>query len=495
MSLYPQRNFHDVISYREHFMGVARTELTRKAHKLYPIGRIAIRGHLNPQDEPRKRRASTHYFTGVSHPLTPFNSSDLFATDALWLNTFSSTQTHAPDTPENWLDQREVSPDIWRSNWASWRAHASQQFAFWGVESTAYERKVSLLKSAVTLSLDEVPPQAVRGDTLTLDAWIENTGAGHNVPAGFSQEREVWVELRLRDQGRPCVQDAECTDFMEPPLFLNDPNRYCVVHTPEGARDSALPESGAWEEAGRAERSGICGAAGYCMLYRSGYLIDRDGDGLTHDEDLRHVLIERDMDRFEERCVLPGPDADMRLRGVERGLVHFTNALQRVAVNEEGEPIEHPGVSLFTPTSQPFDPLASPLEPLFLQDPTLRRSHYPTERALYEQSRYRPAPLVTPEGTLLGLGLSAPHLLSANRAFNGHALQPFEPRLARYQVKIPQSVAGPLALEVKVRFRFFSPRLLRTLIARHPDLLREEMIDEGLDIVDMASDQRLIEIY
>jgi hypothetical protein len=28
---------------------------------------------------------------------------------------------------------------------------------------------------------------------------IENTGAGHKVPAGFSQEREIWVHLTVRD--------------------------------------------------------------------------------------------------------------------------------------------------------------------------------------------------------------------------------------------------------------------------------------------------------
>ena len=28
---------------------------------------------------------------------------------------------------------------------------------------------------------------------------IENVGAGHRVPAGFSQEREFWVHLRVTD--------------------------------------------------------------------------------------------------------------------------------------------------------------------------------------------------------------------------------------------------------------------------------------------------------
>jgi Fe-S-cluster-containing dehydrogenase component len=37
------------------------------------------------------------------------------------------------------------------------------------------------------------------GDTLEIPIEIENTGAGHRVPAGFSQERETWVEMTVRD--------------------------------------------------------------------------------------------------------------------------------------------------------------------------------------------------------------------------------------------------------------------------------------------------------
>lgn len=37
------------------------------------------------------------------------------------------------------------------------------------------------------------------GNTLTVPIEIENVGAGHRVPAGFSQERETWVELTVRD--------------------------------------------------------------------------------------------------------------------------------------------------------------------------------------------------------------------------------------------------------------------------------------------------------
>jgi hypothetical protein len=42
------------------------------------------------------------------------------------------------------------------------------------------------------------------GATLEVPVVLENIGAGHRVPAGFSQERETWVELRVTD-GRGSV--------------------------------------------------------------------------------------------------------------------------------------------------------------------------------------------------------------------------------------------------------------------------------------------------
>jgi hypothetical protein len=38
-----------------------------------------------------------------------------------------------------------------------------------------------------------------RGSRLGIPIEIENVGAGHRVPAGFSQEREIWVHLRVAD--------------------------------------------------------------------------------------------------------------------------------------------------------------------------------------------------------------------------------------------------------------------------------------------------------
>lgn len=45
----------------------------------------------------------------------------------------------------------------------------------------------------------EVPEPSRRGDRLQIPVEIENVGAGHRVPAGFSQEREIWVHMRVTD--------------------------------------------------------------------------------------------------------------------------------------------------------------------------------------------------------------------------------------------------------------------------------------------------------
>jgi hypothetical protein len=65
-------------------------------------------------------------------------------------------------------------------------------------------RRDLLLASALSLEID---PLVRRGSRLGVPVRIENVGAGHRVPAGFSQERELWVELSVRDaRGRLLYQ-------------------------------------------------------------------------------------------------------------------------------------------------------------------------------------------------------------------------------------------------------------------------------------------------
>lgn len=69
-----------------------------------------------------------------------------------------------------------------------------------GLPLGARARSELLLRSSVRLTLGTVEP---RGGGVEIPVTVENVGAGHRVPGGFSQERELWVELTVTDgQGR-----------------------------------------------------------------------------------------------------------------------------------------------------------------------------------------------------------------------------------------------------------------------------------------------------
>jgi hypothetical protein len=68
--------------------------------------------------------------------------------------------------------------------------------------------------------------------TLEIPIRIENVGAGHRVPAGFSQEREVWVEMTVTDArgdvvyqvGKLARPDADLGDKVFARITTSDAN-------------------------------------------------------------------------------------------------------------------------------------------------------------------------------------------------------------------------------------------------------------------------------
>lgn len=65
-----------------------------------------------------------------------------------------------------------------------------------GIPLGARQRRDLLLAKTFDLAIDR---PAVKNDVLEIPVVFENVGAGHRVPAGFSQEREVWIHLRVTD--------------------------------------------------------------------------------------------------------------------------------------------------------------------------------------------------------------------------------------------------------------------------------------------------------
>jgi hypothetical protein len=130
--------------------------------------------------------AVSHYFTSVEVPMTP-GFPDAFATDAS-------------------LD------------------------AF-GVPVGLRQRRDAMLRHTFALSMEQ--PTRTTSE-VRIPIRIENIGAGHRVPAGFSQEREFWVELEVRDARGDVVYRVGHVD--KPDEDLAD-KRFLRVTTSDDVRD------------------------------------------------------------------------------------------------------------------------------------------------------------------------------------------------------------------------------------------------------------------
>lgn len=145
------------------------------------------------------------------------------------------------------------------------------------------QRRQQMLQAACTLTLNGTPTEVqANAATLPIRLVVTNVAAGHRVPAGFSEERQVWIHLVVRDQVGLLYESGGLTDRAHP-------------ETQEAAPD--------------------------------GRLDDEDlGDKLRQIDPQTLVSVDQ-----------AGPDRDQRPQ-VELGLVNFQNAFLRR--NELGEWVE-----------------------------------------------------------------------------------------------------------------------------------------------------------
>lgn len=91
-----------------------------------------------------------------------------------------------------------------------------------GIPRGARQRRDLLLGRTFRFELDA---PARRGATLEIPVVLENVGAGHKVPAGFSQEREFWVHLVVTDADGRVVYEvgdvASADEDLRDKLFRN----------------------------------------------------------------------------------------------------------------------------------------------------------------------------------------------------------------------------------------------------------------------------------
>jgi len=133
------------------------TRFSPKPPGAYPSGLVAT-------TSARQTEVRPHYFSGVDLPLTP-------------------------RLPTALLDEPTLDG--------------------FGIPLGLSERRDLLLRASVRLALDL---RVAGSGRLEVPLVVENVGAGHRVPAGFSQERELWVHLTVTDARGEVVYEVGRVD-------------------------------------------------------------------------------------------------------------------------------------------------------------------------------------------------------------------------------------------------------------------------------------------
>jgi hypothetical protein len=155
------------------------------------------------------------------------------------------------------------------------------------------QRRQILMESAAQLAVT-APSNILAGDTVPIEVHVTNSGTGHNLPSGFSQERQIWVELIVSDGNGD------------------------VIYESGTLVDMAHPETG-----------------------------EMGADGNLDDEDLRNLV---GPDGFSSGIIDPitleadvehGPDYNQRHDDppVNLGLANFGNEFIRIPVDDDGNPM------------------------------------------------------------------------------------------------------------------------------------------------------------
>jgi hypothetical protein len=155
-------------------------------------------------------------------------------------------------------------------------------------------RRDLLLAAAMRMQIDR---PRTSGSTLEVPIVLENVGAGHRVPAGFSQEREIWVELTITDArgrlvyrvGHVDAPDEDLRDKVLTRVNVSDARRDAqgrplgvfgadVVDGPDVPRWSPPPPQGQGNEARRFVGRGLINLQnGFLRCVRCIGVIDASG--------------------------------------------------------------------------------------------------------------------------------------------------------------------------------------------------------------------------
>ncbi|WP_254463179.1 MULTISPECIES: multiheme c-type cytochrome [Photobacterium] len=66
-----------------------------------------------------------------------------------------------------------------------------------------------MLRSAATIEFMNLPSHVIPGEPVTIKVKVTNTGAGHKLPTGFPEGREVWIDFSAsHDKNRPLYRSG-----------------------------------------------------------------------------------------------------------------------------------------------------------------------------------------------------------------------------------------------------------------------------------------------
>lgn len=353
------------------------------------------------------RQVVTHYFTGIDVPLVYTDCAEAAA------DPYGRTDACVGELRERLGADRvstfEPGEDV--HHLADGRAIS--------VPVSLQTRREHLLNASTRLYLNLTDDTATLGETFHVRATVVAL-TGHNFPAGFSQERTTWIELKVT---APLSADSAS--------ICNNTSFVRV------AGESQFCDNGEF------------------ILYQSGYRIDRPHpeteemmpDGWLDDEDTSHLIAVVNPFNHHNEIFYEGPDAGPLERiffGEPRGLVLFRNELLR---------IYGPKCLPFVPDQDENEPC--PAETRETNIPPTNRRH-PRTGAILEH--------VLEEETF-----SAG---AANSVDNWRSIPPLDPQTYVYEFELPTPTElaelgirldGPLHVRASIHFLHFPPLFLRFL--------------------------------
>ncbi len=180
---------------------------------VYPMGRIST---LSP---PEPRPITSHRFIGVDRFLT-----------------HDKPRLGEASLPAMEQSTEELANfDIAEATDAT--VGAATDLAHLNLSSTPRDLREIMLQKAAEFKIEQVG--TVVNDKLPISISVHNVGVGHNLPAGLSQERQVWIELEVFDAENKHVFTS---GYLTSPDHEFDPLGPTSYENSECAADSVEPE-------------------------------------------------------------------------------------------------------------------------------------------------------------------------------------------------------------------------------------------------------------